>query len=682
VKVYPTRSIRNVALVAHGGAGKTSLTEAMLFNTGAIKRLGKVDEGNTTTDFQPEEIKRKITVSAAMAPCEWRDYKLNVIDTPGYSDFIGEVKGALRVVDGVVTVLCAVAGVEVQTEIVWDYAEELQLPRIAFINKMDRENANFYQVLDRMGQVFSQKIVPLQLPMGMAEEFAGIIDLLHLQAYKYEAGSGKHHQVDIPDIYADEVAKYRETLIEVAAEADDELLMKYLDGEELTNDEIVAGLSKGVKNATVVPVLCGSALNNMAVQPLMDVMIDYLPSLAETSPDSGKDMEKEPLSAFVFKTFADPYVGKLSFFRVYSGVLKTDTTLYNANRETEEKVSQLLIMQGKNQQSVPELKPGDIGTLAKLQVTTTGDTLTTKAKPIILPGIEFPAPTLAVAIYPKTKGDEDKLGNALARILEEDATLRLEKNVETKETLLTGMGEMHLDITMERLQRKFGVEVETTHPKIPYRETIRVAVTRVEGKHKKQTGGHGQYGHVYIDMEPFTEEPFEFRETIFGGSVPKNYVPAVEKGIRESLNEGVLAGYPVTNVRVTLTDGSYHPVDSSEMAFKIAAGLAFRKALEQAKPVLLEPVMNVEIVVPEQFMGDIIGDLNSKRGRIMGMDPQGKTQIIRAQVPLSEMFRYAIDLKSITQGRGSFKMEFSQYEEVPANTAEKIIEAAKSAKSS
>lgn len=671
MKVYQAGKIRNVGLVAHGGAGKTSLTEAMLYNAGHTTRLGRVEDGTTVTDFHPEEIKRKITINATLAPCEWKDHKLNLLDTPGFSDFIGEVKGTMRVVDGLIVVLDAVAGVEVMTQIVWEDAVAANIPRIGFVNKMDRENANFLRVVDQMKEAFGSHIVPIQLPIGAEANFKGVVDLLKMKAYYFEGG--KVQEKDIPADLADEAATYRDTLVEAAAEADDELLTKYLEGEELTPEEVVTGLRSAVRQGLVVPVVCGSATKNIGVQPLMDLIIDCLPSPLDRAEG---DPENAPLAALIFKTIADPYVGKLSFFRVYGGVLKSDSYIYNANKEKEEKIGQILIMRGKNQEPVPEVRAGDIAAIAKLQESSTGDTLTRKDKPVILEGIKFPNPTLSVAIEPKSKGDEDKLGTAVARLMEEDPTLRMEKNTETKETLLTGMGEMHLDIIMERLQRKFGVEVNVREPKVPYRETIRASV-KVEGKHKKQTGGHGQYGHVWLALEPLYDKDFEFTEEIFGGAVPRQYFPAVEKGVREAMAEGVLAGYPVTGVKVTLYDGSYHTVDSSEMAFKLAAILAFRKGCEQAKPVLLEPIMNVEVTVPDEFMGDIIGDLNGKRGRILGMEPQGKLQVIRAQVPLAEMMRYAIDLKSITQGRGTYKMEFANYEEVPANIAEKIIAAKK-----
>lgn len=679
MKVYPSNNIRNIGIVAHGGAGKTSLAEALLFNAGATKRLGRVDEGNTVTDYHPEEIKRKVTINTSLAIAEWQDHKINLLDTPGYSDFFGDVLAALRVVDSLLVVISAVDGVKVQTEIVWEEADARRMPRLVYVNKMDRENANFQKVVESIREQLSGHIVPVQLPMGSADTFTGVIDLLEQKAYIYDNG-GNEREGTIPAEYADEVVSLREAIIEAAAEGDDELLIKYLDGEELTPEEVKSGLKKAISEGKAIPVLCGSALKNMAVKPLLTYINNYLPSPVDLAGKTAAELEKKSLAALVFKTLADPYVGRLSMFRVYSGVLKSDSTVYNGNKESEEKIGQIFALQGKNQIAVTEVKPGDMGAIAKLQITTTGDTLTNKTNPVQLEGIDFPEPTLPVAIKPKSKGDEDKLSNALARLLEEDPTLRLTKNNETRETILTGMGETHIDITMERLQRKFGVEVETSTPSIPYRETIRASVTHVEGKHKKQSGGHGQYGHVFIDVSPLPDNEFEFTESIFGGAVPRQYIPAVEKGIREAMQEGILAGYPVTNIKVNLSDGSYHTVDSSEMAFKIAAGIAFRKAVEQAKPVLLEPIMNVEITVPEQFMGDIMGDLNSRRGRILGMEALGKNQIIRAQAPLSEMYRYAIDLKSITQGRGHFKMEFDKYEEVPVNIAEKVIQEAKKEK--
>ncbi|QNB45790.1 elongation factor G [Thermanaerosceptrum fracticalcis] len=671
MRTYDSKKLRNVGILAHGGAGKTSLTEAILFNAGHTTRLGKVDDGNTVTDYLPEEIKRKVTVSTTLAPVEWKDTKINILDTPGYADFIGEVKSAMRAIDSIIMVVCGASGVEVQTEVHWDAAEEAKIPRLAFINKLDRENSNFYRVLDDMQQRFGNHVVPIMLPIGAEDSFAGVVDILKQKAYKFDGNKVKEEP--IPDNLKTEVEKYREALMEAAAEGDDELLMKYLEGEPLTDEEIYTGLKAGVMNAKVVPVFCGSALKNIGIQPLMDAVLELLPSPVDHA--EGKDLTKEPLAAIVFKTLADPFVGKLSFVKVVSGILKGDSTVYNVNKEKEERFGSLMVMRGKNQDTVTEAYPGDIVAIAKLAVTVTGDTLGIKDKTPILPGVNFPAPTYSVAVEAKSRNDEDKVGNALYRLLEEDPTLRLEKNTETKQTILTGMGEQHLDIIMERLQRKFGVEVNLSTPRVPYRETIR-GTAEYEYKHKKQSGGHGQYGHVKLRFEPLPDKEFEFAETIFGGAVPKNYHPAVEKGVREAMVEGILAGYPVTNIKVTLYDGSYHEVDSSEMSFKIAANMAFKKGVEKARPVLMEPIMNVEVYVPEQFMGDIISDLNGKRGRIMGMEPKGKWQVVKAQVPLSEMYRYAIDLKSITQGRGHFKMEFSHYEDVPQQIAKEIIEEA------
>lgn len=668
MKSYPSNQIRNIGVVAHGGAGKTSLVESMLFNTGATNRLGRVEDGTTVSDYHPEEINRQSTVHATVVPCEWKNCKLNVVDTPGYSDFISEVKGALRVVDGALFVVSAVDGVEVQTEVIWDYAEEGNLPRVIFVNKMERENANFYKTLDELIENFGDRIVPVQLPIGQALDFKGIVDVLSGKAYSF--ADGKVQEIPLPADMEADVSTYKDKLLETAVEADDELMMKYLDGEELTPEEIIKALSEGIESGTIYPVLCGSATKNLAVTNLMDFLADYFPA---------PKVEEGPLSALVWKTLADPYVGKMTFIRVYTGVFKADSLVLNFNKDKTEKVGQILYVRGKTSESTPEVPAGDLAVLVKLQDTTTSDTLCDKDNPVELEGIHFPVPTYSIAIFPKTKGDEDKLGGAITKILEEDPAVRLEKSVETKETLLTGMGETHLDAILDRLKRRYSVEVTVDVPRVPYRETIRGSV-EVEGKHKKQSGGHGQYGHVKIRFSPLPDGDFEFGEEVFGGAVPKNYFPAVEKGLRESMTEGVLAGYPVSGIKAILFDGSYHPVDSSEMAFKIAASLAFKKGVADAKPVLLEPIMNVEVVVPESFMGDIISDFNTKRGRVLGMEPSGKTTTVKAMVPLSEMYRYSIDLKSITQGRGHFSMEFSGYEEVPAKLAEDIIKKAKAEK--
>ncbi|PKM82085.1 MAG: elongation factor G [Firmicutes bacterium HGW-Firmicutes-14] len=670
MKTYQTNQLRNIGVVAHGGAGKTSLVEAMLFNTGVINRLGRVEDGTTTSDYHPEEIKKQVTIHTSLIPCEWNNTKLNMLDTPGFSDFISDVKGALRVADGSMFVVCAVAGVEVQTEIIWNMAIDAEMPRFIFINKMDRENANFDKVLGEVENSLTGNFVPVQIPVGAAETFRGYVDVITQKAFQYN-DNGEVAEIPVPDDLADTLETYREKLIEASAEANDEILMKYLEGEELTEQEIMEGFKAGIASGKVIPVLCGSATKNMGIKQLMDFLADYFPA--------PEDKSGEPLSALVFKTLVDPFVGKMNFIRVFSGTLKADSPLYNATKEKAEKIGQVMYVRGKHQETTTQVPCGDIAVLVKLQDTNTNDTLSSKEKPVKLESIFFPIPTFSVAIEPKAKGDEDKLGNAISRVLEEDPALRVEKNVETHQTLLTGMGEMHLDITIDKFKRKFGVDVITREVRVPYRETIRGTV-KVEGKHKKQTGGHGQYGHCWLRLEPYADGDFTFDEEIFGGSVPKQYIPAVEKGVREAMVDGILAGYPVTNVKVVLYDGSYHNVDSSEMAFKIAAAQAFKKGAQQAKPVLLEPIANVEVVVPENFMGDIISDFNTKRGRILGMEPGGKFTAVKAQVPMSEMYRYSIDLKSMTQGRGSFTMEFSHYEEVPAMLADKIVEKARADK--
>ncbi len=670
MKSYQTSQLRNIGIFAHGGAGKTSLVESMLFNTGAINRLGRVEDGTTTSDYHPEEIKKQVTIHTSLVPCEWNNVKLNLLDSPGFSDFIGDVQGVLRVVDNALFMVCAVAGVEVQTELIWDMANEAGLPKVIFINKMDRENANFEKVLGEIEQQLPGSFVPVQIPIGAAETFSGYVDVIAQKAYSYK-DKGELSEIPVPDDLADALEVYREKLVESSAEMDDEALEKYLNGDELTEEEIINGLKAGIREGKVVPILCGSATKNLGVKQLMDFMAEFY--------RVPEDKSGEPLSALVFKTLVDPFVGKMNFVRVFSGTLKADTPLYNVTKEKAEKIGQVLYVRGKHQENTTQVPCGDIAVLVKLQDTNTNDSLGVKEKPVKLDPVVFPVPTFTVAIEPKSKGDEDKLGNAISRTLEEDPVLKVEKNVETHQTLLTGMGEMHLDITLDKLKRKFGVDIITKDVRVPYRETIRGTV-KVEGKHKKQTGGHGQYGHCWLRIEPLAEGDFEFGEEIFGGSVPRQYIPAVEKGVREAMADGVIAGYPVTNVKVVVYDGSYHNVDSSEMAFKIAAAQAFKKGAQQAKPTLLEPIADVEVKVPENYTGDIISDFNTKRGRIQGMEPGEKLTTIKAQVPMSEMYRYAIDLKSMTQGRGSFIMEFSHYEEVPAQLADKIVEKARAEK--
>lgn len=690
MREYKSDKLRNVGIVSHGGAGKTSLAEALLFNAGAISRLGRVDDGTTTTDFEPEEVKRKVTISTALAPCEWRDNKVNFLDTPGYADFLGEVKGTLRAVEGALIVLCAASGVEVDTEKVWKYATDLNLPKFAFVNKMDRENADFYNVISEMQQNFGNSVLPIQLPIGTEDTFRGVVDLIKMKALlPANTQCTQYLENDIPEDLFEQAVDARQKLIEAIAETDDDLLSKYLEGEELNSEEIQSGLLKGISECKIYPVMCGSAYKNIGIQQLLDYIVSYIPSPVERLVAGVHPVSKEPIernykdafSAMVFKTTADPFVGRLSYIKVFSGTLKPDSMLYNVSKEKTERIGTVFTLKGKHQDSLSVVHAGDIAVVAKLQETSTGDSIAEKEKPILFEAIDYPKPMFTMCIEAKNKGDEDKLGNAIHRLLDEDPTLKVHKNVETNQLLLNGMGELHVDIMAERMKRKFGVEVLLHSPKVPYRETIRGTV-KVEGKHKKQSGGHGQYGHVWLQLEPLSPGgQFEFVDSIFGGAVPRQYIPAVEKGVKEAMNGGVLAGYPMVDIKVILQDGSYHTVDSSEMAFKIASIMAFRKGALQAKPVLLEPISNVEVHVPESYMGDVIADLNGKRGRILGMEPVGKgLGVIKAQVPSSEMFRYSIDLRSITQGRGSFDLDFSHYEEVPQRIAETIISSVKKEK--
>ncbi len=691
MKKYTSENIRNVALISHGGAGKTSLTEALLFTSGAVNRLGKIESGNTTTDFDPDEIKKQVTINVGLAPLEWGGVKINLLDTPGYFDFIGDVLGALRVADSVVTVVCAVSGVEVGTEKVWGYADDFKLPRFVAINKLDRENADYEGTLEQLRNHFGLNVAPLQMPIGKEVDFKGVVDLVRQKAILFSDDGMKVTEEDIPENLSAQARDLREKLIEAVAEADDTLLEKYLEGETLSDEEVNNGLRQGVLEGKIIPVLCCAATKNFGTQPLLDLIKSYLPSPLDQEelkgylPGSDEEVVRklspeEPISAFVFKTLADPYVGRINFFRVYSGKVLPDSQLYNSTKDITERFGQVFSMRGKNQVTMEEVVTGDIACVAKLQETATGDTLCDSSAPIVFPALNFPEPVISFAVEPKTKGDEDKVSSGLARFLEEDPTFQLERRAETKQTVISGLGELHLDIIVSRLSQKFGVDVELSTPKVPYKETIK-GQTKVEGKHKKQSGGRGQFGHVYLELEPAeTGQGLVFENKIFGGSVPRQYVPAVEKGVTEAMEEGVVAGYPVVDVVVRLVDGSYHTVDSSEIAFKIAAAQAFKKGMEQAGAVLLEPIMDIEVVVPETFMGDIMGDLNSKRGRIQGMEPEDGLQKIRAQVPMAEMFKYSIDLRSMTQGRGFFTMNFSHYEEVPHQVAEQIIAAEKAAK--
>lgn len=688
MKKYSSEAIRNIALISHGGAGKTSLAEALLFTSGAVNRLGNIESGTTTTDYDPDEIKKQVTINVGLAPLEWGEVKVNLLDTPGYFDFIGDLLGALRVADCAAVVVCAVSGVEVGTEKVWQYADDFKLPRLVLINKLDRENADFTGTLAQLQQHFGTKVVPVQLPIGKEDEFKGVVDLIEEKAFLFSGDDKKIDEQEIPEELREQAGILREKLIEAAVETEDELLLKYLEGEVLELEEIRQALRRGISERKITPVLCGAATRNYGSGPLLDFIKNYMPSPLDRGEIEGilpeseenvtrKTSPEEPFAALVYKTLADPYVGRINYFRVYSGILHPDSQVYNVNKEKNERIGQLFSMRGKNQISMEEVVTGDIAAVAKLQQTATGDTLCDRNNPFQFMPIDFPEPVISFAVEPKTKGDEEKVSSGLSRFLEEDPTFRLERRAETRQTVISGLGELHLEIIVSRLAQKFGVEVDLSTPKVPYKETIRSQI-KVEGKHKKQTGGRGQYGHVFLELEPLPAgEGFHFEDKIFGGVVPKQYVPAVEKGIREAMEEGILAGYPVVNIGVKLVDGSYHTVDSSEMAFKIASAMAFRKGMEQAQPVLLEPVMNVEIVVPDTFMGDIMGDLNGRRGRIQGVESAGELQKIRGQIPMAEMFRYSIDLRSMTQGRGIFTMAFSHYEEVPHQFAQQVISAAR-----
>jgi elongation factor G len=670
MKDYKSNDIRNVCFVSHGGAGKTTLSEALLFNTKTIDRMGRIEEGTTVSDYDPEEIERQFSVSTSLIPIEWKNCKINVLDTPGYFDFLGEVLSGLRAADSAVLMVCGTSGVEVGTEKAFSLISKDRIPSLIYINKMDRENADFYKVIEELRDKFGKKIVPLTLPIGSEVNFKGFIDLLTKSAQVYT--NNKMETVDIPEDMQDKMLTFRDELIESIVENDEILMEKFLAGEELMTGDLINVLKAAVKSFDLIPVLCGSSLKNIAVDKLMDTIVDILPSPLElTVSDNNKSF-----SAFVFKTITDPFVGKLSIFKVMSGSISSDSTVYNATKKMNEKIGQLYILRGKKQIAVQQLGAGDIGAVAKLQATMTGDTLTDGINKKTFESIHFPAPLLALAIEPKAKGDEDKISSGLSRLMEEDRTFKVEKNLETGQMIIYGMGEQHIEVICKKLTSKFGVECELKDPIIPYRETIK-RKAKVEGKHKKQTGGHGQYGHVWIEFEPNQNEDFKFEDKIFGGAVPKQYIPAVEKGLRECLKEGVLAKYPVVNIKATLLDGSYHPVDSSEMAFKMAAAIAFKKGMEQANPVLLEPIMHVEVIIPEEYMGDIIGDLNKRRGHILGMEAKDEFEVVTAEVPQAEMMRYATDLRSITQARGNFAMSFARYEEVPPPIAAKIIEARK-----
>lgn len=678
--------IRNVAVIAHSGAGKTSLVESMLFHAGSIDRIGTVEDGTTTTDFEPEEIARKITITSAVAFCDWKNYRIHLVDTPGFINFLEDTRGCLKAVDGVVVIVSAVSGVKAETQKVWKFSSEFELPRIVFVNKMDKETANFARAVGDLEKAFGLDAIPLQLPLGSGDQFRGIVDLITLKAYAFS--KGKASETDIPVEVTADVESYRKRLVEKIAEADDALLEKYLEGGTLTEEEIRRGITEGSITKRFIPVICGSAALNVAIPQLLDTILLCLPSpvqMAHIVPIRGKnprdnaDVERkpspnDPLSAYVFKTVADPFAGRLSVFRVFSGLLKADSTVLNASNGAKERVGQVFYLLGKKQVPAQIIGAGEIGVVAKLKETYTGDTLSDESHPIVFPKVKFADPIISYAIAPKSKGDEEKVSTGLSRILEEDPTLKFQRDEETKEMILSGMGQVHLEVTLERLKRKFGVEVVMKTPKVPYRETIKVSA-RAQGKYKKQSGGRGQYGDCYLEIEPLPRGAgYEFVDKIVGGVIPQQYRPAVEKGVVETMKEGIIAGYPLVDVRVTLYDGSYHSVDSSEMAFKIAGSMALRKAVQDAKPVLLEPIMKVEVITPDDTLGTVIGDLNAKRGRVQGVEPQaGGNQKINALVPMSEMLTYANQLTSLTSGRGLYSMEFSHYEELPSHLAQKII---------
>ena len=676
--------LRNIALVAHSGAGKTSLAEAMLYDSGTIKRLGRVEDGNTAMDFEPEELKRMSSISSGFHQYDWKKHTINLIDTPGDQNFFSDTRSCLQAADSVVVVIDAVDGIKVQTEQAWDFAAEFNQPCVIFINKLDRERADFSLAFQATAEIFKPKPIILQLPIGTEAGFKGVVDLISGKAFEYDE-NGKAQKIEIPADMQESVESEKENLIENIAEADDELVERYLEGEALTQQELAAALRKGTLARLFVPVVCGSATRNIGIDLLMDLIVDALPSPLDrgaktgVDPATGKEVERvpdpeAPFSGFVVKTLADPYAGRLTFFKVVSGILGTDGTFYNANKEAKERFNQLLTITGKEQKPASGAGPGSIVAVAKLKETVTGDTLCDDANKIVYQCAE-PLPSLiSFAIEAKSQGDEDKIFISLSKLLEEDPALKLDRISETREILLSGLGQIHVETAVEKLKRKFNVEAILKTPKVPYRETIKKKV-RVQGKHKKQTGGHGQFGDCWIQMEPLPRgQGFEFVDAIVGGAIPKTYIPAVEKGIIESAQKGVLAGFPCVDFKATLDFGSFHAVDSSEMAFKVAGSLAYKKACEDAQPVLLEPIMNVTITTPEDFMGDIMGDLNSRRGKVLGMDNAGKNQIIKANVPMAEFQTYAPDLRSMTGGRGMYSMEFSHYDEVPAQIAEKIVE--------
>ena len=684
---YQTKDIRNIALMGHGSEGKTTLTEALLFAAKAIDRQGRVEDGNTVTDFDPEEIKRGISISAATAPIEWKQKMINIVDVPGYFDFIGEAMGPLRVVETAGIVVSAVGGISVGAEKAWKLATKNHVAKMFIVNQMDREHADFHKVEAALREKFGNSVVPILLPIGDGADFKGVVNVLENKAYE-RTNKGEPKEIPVPADMADAIEAALEEITEAAAMSDDELTMKYLDEGSLSHEEILEGFKIGMFSGIISPVVPCSALTGVGVAKMLDVMADFLPSpkravYTGVNPKNGDEVSRkcnndEPFSAFVFKTIADPFVGKLSLFKVMSGSVAGSSSLYNSSADKNEKITGLFVLRGKKQISTPQLNAGDLGALNKLQYTNTGDTLCDPANPIQYPAIEYPTPCISKAVFAAKQGEEDKVFSGLARLMEEDPSIRLEKNVETTETCLAGQGELHLEVIRSKLATKFGAQATLEDPRIPYRETIRKKVS-CQGRHKKQSGGHGQFGDVWIEFSP-TADPsvdFEFEDAVVGGAVPRNFIPSVEKGLRENIVKGVLAGYPMVGLHAKLYDGSYHPVDSSEMAFKTAARIAYKKGCMDASPVLLEPIMHVEVTVPDEYMGDVMGDMSKRRGRIMGTNQVEEGQLLEAEAPLAEMFKYATDLRSMTQAKGAFKMSFERYEEVPQAIASKIIEAHK-----
>lgn len=690
MKEYPTENIRNVALVGHGGAGKTTLSESLLFTTGHTTRFGKVEEGNTASDYHPDEVERQISINAALLNCEWKGAKLNVLDTPGYTDFTGEVKACLRVADTAVIFLKAVEGAEVGTEVVWEYTKELKNAAVFVVNKLDNENSDFDNVVGMLQGRFTHDAIPVQFPAGQGSQFEGIVDLLRMKLLQFTRdGKGKYSEYEIPGHLKPKADEMREHLLEQVAETDESLLNTFFEKGTLTDQELKNGLRLGIRHRKVFPILCAAGVQSIGVTSLLDFLVDYCPHPGEvetpvgvspgTNPDNHKpipvkcDSHGQP-TMFVFKTVSEPHVGELSFFRVYSGVVTAGQDLLNDANNKPERLAQIFLMNGKERKEAPKLLAGDMGAVVKLKDTHTNNTLSSKSFPVILPPIPFPAPVISMAIHPKSKGDEDKIATGMHALHEEDPTFVMKVDSELHQTVISGQGELHLGIIVKRLKAKYGVEVEMVEPRIAYRETIKGRANEVEYKHRKQTGGRGQFGHVWIKLEPLPRGGgFEFEDAIVGGVVPGRFVPAVQKGIVEGLETGVVAGYKVVDVKVTLFDGSYHDVDSDEHSFKVAGRMAFKKGFKEAKPILLEPIDEIEVTVPEEYMGDVMGDISSRRGKILGMDSDGSHQIIKALVPTKELFRYSTNLRSMSQGRGIHRQKFNHYEEMPREVADKIM---------